>query len=69
MLRAVVQTGRDLCHWQSSKNPVTLGVGADAVASPVILGISEYLGVGLPLGVIGVVAKLAPKVCSGYRFK
>ena len=29
--------------------PVTLGVGVDAVTSSVVLGISEHLGVGLPL--------------------
>lgn len=32
--------------------PVILGVGADVVASPVILGVSEHLGVQLPLGVL-----------------
>ena len=45
--------------------PVTLGVREDVVASPVILGISECLGVGLPLGVVGVGAEPAPQVCSG----
>lgn len=34
--------------------PVKLGVGAGAVASPVILGVSEFLGVELPLGIAGV---------------
>lgn len=30
------------------------------MASPVILGISEHLGVGLPLGVVGIGAESAP---------
>lgn len=33
---------------------VKLGVGASVVASPVILGVSEFLGFELPLGIAGV---------------
>lgn len=33
------------------------GVGADVVASPVILCVSEHLGVEFPLGVVGVVGE------------
>ena len=33
---------------------------------PVILSILECLGVKLLLGVVGLGAELAPKVCSGY---
>ena len=34
------------------KVSVTSGVGADVVASPVILGILEHLGVKLPLNIV-----------------
>lgn len=44
--------------------PVTLGFGAGVVDSPEILGVLEHLGVGLPLGVVGVGAEAAPQVCS-----
>jgi len=46
--------------------PVTLGVGADVMASPLILDSSEHLGNGLPLSVLVVHAESAPKVCSGH---
>ena len=36
---------------------------------PVILGVSEHLGVRLPLGVVGVGVDPEPQVCSGFRFK
>ena len=32
---------------------------------PGILGVLEHLGVELPLGVVGLAAEFAPKVCSG----
>lgn len=48
-------------------DPVTLGfreaVVTDAVASLVILGLSEYLGVMLPLGIVGMGTEPAPKFC------
>lgn len=34
-----------------------------------ILGILEQLGVELPLDVVGMSEKLAPKVCSGNRLR
>ena len=52
--------------------PVTLGVGSDVVAyPPVILSVSEYLGVVLLLGVVGVGRNRArvPQVCSGHRLR
>jgi hypothetical protein len=50
--------------------PVTLGVGADVVvSSPVVLDMLEYLGVELPLGVVGLGMEPVSKVCSGYRFR
>ena len=48
-----------LCPWIPGV-PVIPGVRTDIVASPVILGISENLGIGLPLDVVGVGAKPAP---------
>ena len=41
-------------------DPVTLNVCKDVVASPVILGISEYLVVRLPLGVVKVCVEPLP---------
>ena len=41
-------------------DPVTLDVCKDVVASPVILGISEYLVVRLPLGVVKVCVEPLP---------
>lgn len=49
--------------------PVTLGGGADVVASHVMLGMLEHLGVELPLDVLEENAEPAPQVCSGCRFK
>lgn len=43
---------------------VTPTVGADAMASPVILCISKLLRVGLPLGVMGLSGEQVPKFCS-----
>jgi hypothetical protein len=55
-----------LCPWIPGV-PIIPGVGADGVASsPVILGMLEYLGVELPLGVVGMSADPAPKVHSGH---
>ena len=45
------------------------GVGEGTVASPVILGMSEHLGVKLPLGVVGVSAEPVPQNHSGHKFK
>ena len=45
-----------------------LGVGEDVVASLVILGVSEHLGVKLPLGVVGVVGEPVSMVCSRHWF-
>ena len=60
-------TGQGSCVPGSLGVPVTPGVGADVVASsPMILEALELLGVQLPLGVVGLGAELAPKVCSGY---
>lgn len=51
-------------------NPVTPGVGADVVApTPLNLGISEYLGVELPLGFVEMGVETAPKVCLGHGFR
>jgi hypothetical protein len=36
---------------------------------PIILCVLEYLGVELPLGVVGTVAKLVPKVCSVHQLR
>jgi hypothetical protein len=47
---------------------IMMGVGADVVASPVILGVSEHLGVRLPLGVIGVGGEIVLWVHSRHRF-
>ena len=33
---------------------------------PGIPGMLEYLGVELPLGVVGLAVEFAPKVCSGH---
>ena len=74
MLRALAQNGRNPCHWKGRGScvsgspgvPDTPHDGADVTTSPMILGISELLGVQLPLGVVGLGAELAPKVCSGY---
>ena len=61
LLWGQVQTARNLCHWLGGGScvpgsqgvPVTLGVGADVVASlTVILCVLKYLGVNLPLGVV-----------------
>lgn len=51
------------------RDQVTLGVGVDFVSSPLILGVSEHLAVGLPLGVVGLGADPAPKVCEGQYFR
>ena len=32
-----------------------------------ILGVSELLGVKLPLGVVGLAVEVVPKVCSGHQ--
>ena len=32
-----------------------------------VLGMLEHLGVDLPLGVVGLAAEFAPKVCSGHQ--
>lgn len=50
-------------------NPINLGVVVDVLASPVILGIPKYLGVGLPLPVVGLDKELVPKVYSGHCFR
>lgn len=47
---------------------VMMDVGADVVVSSVILGMSEHLGVRLPLGVIGLGGEIAPWVLSRHRF-
>lgn len=39
------------------------------IRAPVILGISEHLGVGLSLGVVGVGAEPVSQVCSQSKFK
>lgn len=47
-------------------DPVTPGVGVDVVSSPpVILGVIEHLGDGLPLGIVGMVEGPVSKICSG----
>ena len=63
-------TGQGSCVPGSLGVPVTPGVGADVVASsPMILEALELLGVQLPLGVVGLGAELATKVCSGHRLR
>jgi hypothetical protein len=52
-----------------SRDPLTLGVGADVVASPMIPGVSENRGVKLPSVVLGLGGELVPRVCSGHRLK
>ena len=49
--------------------PGTLGVRADIVASLVIMGMLEHVGVKLPLGVVGLGEELAPQVCFGHKFR
>lgn len=49
--------------------PSYAGCWADVVASPVTLGLSEPLGVELPLAVIGLGEEPAAKVCSGHRVR
>jgi len=49
--------------------PVIPGVGAAVVAFSVILGISEHLGVGLLLGVVGMGEESVPQVCSGHWYR
>jgi hypothetical protein len=56
-----------LCPW-ILEDSVTLGTGSNVVASPVILGISKHLEVGLPLDVVGIGAEPVPMVCSGHTF-
>ena len=46
-------------------DPGTLNIWADVVAFPMILGVSEHLGVRLPLRVVGVGAEPAPKSAPG----
>lgn len=57
-----------LCPW-ILVDPVTpcvgVGIGADIVASPMILGISEHLRVSLPLGVLEMVARQHPRSAQG----
>lgn len=51
-------------------DPITSDVGIDVVSfSILILGMSEHLGVRLPLGVVGIGVEPAPKVCSGHKFR
>jgi hypothetical protein len=61
--------GWGFLHPRILADPVTLGVGADILAFPVILGILEHLGVWFPLGVVGVGAEPALQVCFGHRFR
>ena len=41
----------------------------ECIRIPVILGVSDILGVELPLGVVGVIGEPAPRVHSGHRCK
>lgn len=60
---------QEFLHARILRDPATPGVGADVLASsPLILGVLEHLGVGLPLGVLGMGAEPVVKVCSGHRF-
>lgn len=62
--------GREFfCPWILGE-PITQGVQAFFVASsPVIFGFVEHLGVKLLLGLVGLSAKPAPKVCAGHNFR
>ena len=48
---------------------VTPGVGANVVASPLILGVLEHLEMELPQNVVGLGTEPIPKVCSWCKFK
>jgi hypothetical protein len=52
------------CSWVS---PVSCE--SSFCCDPVILSISEHLGVGVPLGLLKVGAEPAPQVCSRFRFR
>jgi hypothetical protein len=51
-------SSKSSCLW----DPVILGS-----CDPEILGVLEHQGVELPLGVVGLAAEFAPKVCSGHQ--
>lgn len=54
------------CYW------LCLSPGSQAssvILGPMILGLSGYLGVSLPLGVFRVDAEPEPQGCSGSRFR
>ena len=61
----VPPAGQGFLHSWMLRVPVTLGIEADVVASPMILGVTEHLGIELPLGFVGLVAELLFKVCLG----
>ena len=76
LLRALTQTRKNLCHW-SGGVPGCLGPAGPSyfwcwgrrcfllTSNPLILGTLEYMGVNLPLGIVGLAAEFKPKVCSG----
>lgn len=57
--KPVPQARQGFLHLWVLGDPVTWGFVADVVASPVMLGISEHLGVELPPCVVGVGAEPA----------
>jgi len=77
MLRTLIYTGKkpillagqSFLHPWNIGDPVPLGVGTDAVASLVLLGFSEHLGVRMTLSVVGVAEEPVLIVFSECRFK
>jgi len=49
--------------------PSYSGCWADVTSSSMNLGLLEHLGVGLPLGVVGMGVEPVPKVFSGHWFR
>ena len=76
--QGTAQTGRNLCHWLGGV-PGCLGPAGPSysrcwcrccgplTSDPMILGVLECLGLGLPLSVVGLAAEFSPKVCSGHQ--
>jgi hypothetical protein len=64
----VPPAGQGFLHSWMLRVPVTLGIEADVVASPMILGVTEHLGIELPLGVVRVGEEPAPQ-STGSNWK
>lgn len=66
----VLLAGQWFLHPWIRRDSVTPGVGTVVVSSfPMILSVFKHLGVGCPLGVVGIGAEPASKICSGHKFR